>query len=79
MVVWSSEGSHDHDCWNSLRKWERKGDPGAPSSDLLRGEFPLSLGKHFIANHEFPDSGRAQKWRVVMSMQLPVVPLSFGL
>lgn len=36
--------------------------------DLLRGEVPLCLGKHFIANHEFPDGGRAQEWRVVMSM-----------
>lgn len=60
---------------------ERKGDlrtQGALSPDLLRGEVPLSLGKHFVANHEFPDSGRAQEWRVVMSMQLPVVPVSSG-
>lgn len=59
-----------------------KGNPrteGALKSDLLRGEVPLSLGKHFIANHEFPDGGRAQEWRVVMSMQLPVIPVGSSL
>lgn len=48
---------------------------GALKPDLLGSEVPLGLGKHFIANHEFPDGGRAQKWRVVMSMQLPVIPV----
>lgn len=40
----------------------------ALSPDLFRSEVPLSLGKHFIANHEFPDSSRAQEWGIVMSM-----------
>lgn len=56
-----------------MRTWD------APSPDLLGGEVPLSLGKHFIANHEFPNSSRAQKWRVIMSVQLPVVPFGPGL
>lgn len=47
--------------------------------DLFRSEVPLSLGKHFIANHELPDCSRAQKWRVVMSMQLPVAAGSISL
>lgn len=51
----------------------------APSPDLLRGEVPLSLRKHFVANHEFPDSGRTEQWRVVMSVQLPVVPAGSSL
>lgn len=36
--------------------------------DLFGSEVPLSLGKHFIANHEFPDRSGAQEWRVVMSV-----------
>jgi hypothetical protein len=54
-----------------LSKQERKGDPriqGVPNPDLLWGEVPLGLGKHFIANHELPDCSRAQEWRVIMSM-----------
>lgn len=43
------------------------------SPDLFRSEVPLSLGKHFVADHELPDSSRAQQWGVVMSVQLPVL------
>lgn len=41
--------------------------------DLFGSEVTLGLGKHFIANHEFPDSSRSQEWGVVVSMELPVI------
>lgn len=43
------------------------------SPDLFGSEVTLGLGKHFIANHELPDSSRSQEWGVVVSMELPVI------
>lgn len=43
------------------------------SPDLFRSKVTLGLGKHFIANHELPDSSRPQEWGIVVSMELPVV------
>lgn len=43
------------------------------SPDLFGSEVTLGLGKHFIANHELPDSSGSQKWGVVVGMELPVV------
>lgn len=65
--------------WENGKQKEHPRTQSALKSDLLGGEVPLSLGKHFIANHEFPDGGRAQEWRVVMSMKLPMIPVGFSL
>lgn len=46
------------------------------STHLLGSQVPLGLSQHLVPNHELADSGGAQQWWVVVSMQLPVVAVS---
>jgi len=40
---------------------------------LFGGEVALGFGEQFVADHELPDRGRAEKWRVEMGVKLPVI------